>query len=117
MIVIFIYVRCYHGFLFDLPASDVEVFPIAALRCRLTHKGSVLGLDRCQVVPIMETVFSGKASQLGQDLCVDPTEEHILLPLVPIQLLKALAIQQKVQRLSGLVALPLKDGPGTPVHL
>ena len=66
------------------PATDVEIFPTAALRRCLTHKGSVLGLDRHQIIPLVEVVFPGKSPQLGQDLCVDPTEERILFPLAPI---------------------------------
>ena len=80
---------------FHLPAADVEVFPVATLRRCLTHESTVLGLDRCQVFPLMEVVLAGKASQLWQNLCVDPVKEHILLPLAPIQPLKALAIRQE----------------------
>ena len=81
---------CYRGLLLDLPAADVEVFPIAALRRCLTQKGSVLGLNRCQIAPLIKAVFSGKASQFGQGLRVDPVKERILVPLAPIQPLKAL---------------------------
>lgn len=38
---------CYRRLLLDLPAADVKILPIAALRRCLAHKGSVLGLDHC----------------------------------------------------------------------
>ena len=43
----------------------------------------------------MEVILSGKVPQLGQNLCVDPVKEHILIPLAPLQPLKALAIRQE----------------------
>ena len=49
------------------------------------HEGVVLGPGRHQTVPPMKTVFSGKATPVGQGLCVDPTEEDILVPLAPHQ--------------------------------
>ena len=83
----------YRGLLLYLPAPDVKILPSTALRRCLTHERAVLGLDRHQIAPLMETVFSGKVSQLGQNLCVDPVKERILIPLAPIQPLKALAIR------------------------
>ena len=117
VIVIFICGCSYRRLLLDLPATDVEILPSAALRCGLTHKSSVFGLDCGQIVPLIEAVFSGKSSQFGQDLFVDSGKKHILVSLASLQLLKALTIRQKVQCISKIAALSLKNSPGTPVHL